>query len=268
MNKLCQCGCGREVKKSFVRGHNRIKGKTYEEMFGKEYANEIKIKIGDAHKGKKYTVETKIKMSESFKGRIPWNKGLKGWNNGHTVSKETRKKISKFHKGKIVSEKTKKKMSESKLGHTPWNKNLTKDDQRVKNIWKTRRENGNDKTTEKTRKNQRIAAIRRIEQQKLNGLPLIPNIGKYETDIINYAEEHLGIKFERNHKFYGYFIDGYNYKYKIAIEIDENHHFNINGTRKQKDIKRQQYLENKLGCKFIRIKDDFLRSENYEKNII
>ena len=29
------------------------------------------------------------------KGMIPWNKGLKGWNNGHSVTQETRDKIKR-----------------------------------------------------------------------------------------------------------------------------------------------------------------------------
>ena len=83
------------------------------------------------------------------------------------------------------------------------------------------------------------------------------NTGKHETQIIDFVEKQLGIKFERNHKFYGYFIDGYNYEHKLAIEVDEKHHFYADGSRKKKDIERQSYLQNKLNCNFIRIKDGY-----------
>ena len=51
----------------------------------------------------------------------------------------------------------------------------------------------------------------------------------------------------------GYFPDGVDEKRKIIIEIDEKHHFTSNGKLKEKDIKRQRYLE-ELGYRFIRVK--------------
>lgn len=36
---------------------------------------------------------------KNLKGKPTWNKGLKGWNDGHLVSQETRKKISESHRG-------------------------------------------------------------------------------------------------------------------------------------------------------------------------
>ena len=47
--KLCECGCGKEVKNRFVSGHN-LKGNTYN----------LGISLSE---------ETKKKMSESMKGR-------------------------------------------------------------------------------------------------------------------------------------------------------------------------------------------------------
>lgn len=51
----------------------------------------------------------------------------------------------------------------------------------------------------------------------------------------------------------GYFPDGVDQQKMTIIEIDEKHHFNSDGKLRQKDIKRQKYLEG-LGYKFIRIK--------------
>jgi len=75
-------------------------------------------------------------------GRIPWNKGLKGYNAGRKLSEETKKKISQALRGKKLSEghkqklrkhhrplsdETKRKMSESRKGkkHSrKWNENI------------------------------------------------------------------------------------------------------------------------------------------------
>ena len=54
-----------------------------------------------------------------------------------------------------------------------------------------------------------------------------------------------------------YRIDLYIHDYKLAIEIDKNGHSDRNIAY---EIKRQKTIEQKLGCKFIRIgpnKEDF-----------
>lgn len=51
----------------------------------------------------------------------------------------------------------------------------------------------------------------------------------------------------------GYFLDGYSPSKNIVIEYDERHHFDSNGNLREKDIIRQQEIEAKLGCTFIRI---------------
>jgi 5-methylcytosine-specific restriction endonuclease McrA len=43
--------------------------------------------------------ETRKKLIESHRGKIPWNKGLKGWNAGHFVSDATKEKIREKLKG-------------------------------------------------------------------------------------------------------------------------------------------------------------------------
>lgn len=78
------------------------KGKTYEQLYGREKAEKIKESIACKGKnhylwGKHHSLETREKMS---KARI-----------GIVISKETREKISKSSKGKQISKKTAKKIS-------------------------------------------------------------------------------------------------------------------------------------------------------------
>jgi very-short-patch-repair endonuclease len=51
----------------------------------------------------------------------------------------------------------------------------------------------------------------------------------------------------------GYKIDMYLPTYKLAIEIDEHNHDDINEEYEQN---RQKYIENKLGCTFLRVNPD------------
>ena len=50
--------------------------------------------------------------------------------------------------------------------------------------------------------------------------------------------------------FYGYRIDVYSLKYRLAIEVDQQGH---NDRNIDYEIERQKAIENKLGCEFIRI---------------
>ena len=51
----------------------------------------------------------------------------------------------------------------------------------------------------------------------------------------------------------GFLIDGYIPELNLCIEVDEIGH--IKEKKKEKDIERQKIIEDKLGCKFLRIKD-------------
>jgi len=111
--------------------------------------------------------------------------------------------------------------------------------------------------TEKTKKKQRISAIRRIERIELNGGQLIPNYNPDACKIIeNYGKEN-GYNFQHAEnggevRIGGYYPDGLDENRKTIIEVDESHHFK-NGELRKKDIKRQTYLES-LGYDVIRIK--------------
>jgi hypothetical protein len=47
----------------------------------------------------------------------------------------------------------------------------------------------------------------------------------------------------------------------IVIEYDEKYHFDNQGNLKLRDIERQKWITNRIGCKFYRINED----TNYEQ---
>ncbi len=301
MVKYCKCNCGRIIineSKQYARGHNPnshgnnktgkeinckhcnelfyvinslltkkkycsnkckiidskgrlspMKGKTFEELYGYDRAQEIKKKNSDGHKG-----------------QVPWHKKERVKINCEYCNNIIEKVITSKQKycSKICADKHSK--GRSRSPETEFKKGC-KSDKRGKTLEEMYGVEKANEIKEKLRYNPerkrklREFRIKQVEQQELNGLPLMPNIGKYETQIIDCVEKQLNIKFKRQFRCDGYFIDGYNEIYNIAIEVDEKKHFNIDGTRKKKDIERHNYIVNKLKCEIIRIKDDFLRGE-------
>jgi len=78
-------------------------GKSFDEMYGKEKAREIKNKIRDSHKGKKlkpFTEEHKRKIKENHADFSKENHPQ--W--GTKMSEETKSKISIANKGKLIGE--------------------------------------------------------------------------------------------------------------------------------------------------------------------
>jgi hypothetical protein len=112
--------------------------------------------------------------------------------------------------------------------------------------------------TNETKKKMRLAALSYISQLKGQAIPrynkdsisLIEDYGKENGYIFMHAENG-GEYFVKE---LGYFLDGYDPINNIAIEVDEKRHFTRDGNLLDKDIERQEQIENLLGCKFIRIK--------------
>jgi len=148
---------------------------------------------------------------------------------GHIVSKKTREKIRLGNLNKKVSKKTRILMSNAKCS-----------------------DKNPDKRPE-VRKKLRIARIKQIENSISNGLPMSPNIGKKETEILNILEIKYNKRIIRQYSVNGCFLDGYIPELNIAFEIDEKHHFR-SGILKKYDIRRQREIEVELNCKFIRVK--------------
>lgn len=153
------------------------------------------------------------------KGQIPWNRGKKVWtrNNPHPFQ------------GKHHTEEAVKKMREAKFG----------------------KKRGPE--TIKHRRNQRLAAIARIERTKGQVSPrynpkackLIDEYGKQH----GYSFRHAENGGEFHIKELGYWVDGYDAKKNVVIEVYEPKH----QLRAEKDRLRKEEIVGHLGCQFIEI---------------
>jgi len=109
-----------------------------------------------------------------------------------------------------------------------------------------------------TKKKQRLSTLKYLESCKGQLAP------RYNKDAIPIIEEYgnkYGYKFmhaENGGEYFvkelGYFLDAYDPINNVALEIDERHHYNRGGTLKERDIVRQQEIQEVLDCEFVRIK--------------
>lgn len=72
--------------------------------------------------------------------------------------------------------------------------------------------------------------------------------------LLNPIINSLGYEIINQYSVSSYRIDGYIPQLKLAIEYDENEHKNYTY---EKHEGRQEKIENKLGCKFIRVSDEY-----------
>lgn len=117
---------------------------------------------------------------------------------------------------------------------------------------------GPDQHSEEAKRKMRKSYIEELKEK--HGEVVAPNYNPDACDIIEeYGEEH-GYNFqhaendgEHHIEELGYFVDGYDKKQNVVIEVDEPYHYE-NGELRQKDKRRQKQIEEHLGCEFIRIK--------------
>lgn len=76
-------------------------------------------------------------------------------------------------------------------------------------------------------------------------------LGSREHGALCTIEQLNSIKLIRQYKVGNYRIDGYCKETNTAYEIDEEQHYTL--TNRVKDAERQKYIEDKLGCTFVRI---------------
>jgi len=172
-------------------------------------------------------------------------------------SEEARKNMSKVQKGRILSEETKKKMSEAKKG-----KVLSEETRKKISIDNKGKPSSmgmlGKQHSEETKIKMRLSAIKRIEENKLNGNQLIPFYNPKSIPIIEEYGKANGYLFqhaENGGEFripdLGYWVDGYDNTKNVVIEYYEKAHKYY----EERDEKRKQEIISYLDCEFIEIKE-------------
>lgn len=254
-----------------------LKGKTYEEIYGKENAEQQKIKRGLAIKkwhtsvGFDYTTIQKMKAKQ---------KEL--WETGFYSNQERSTKISNFMKNnnpmknpEIAKKNANKRRGVKKPQYCGEGNPAFKgvfhkkcqncDADIVGSKWMVenrkfcsshcrhefyRGENHPSKRAD-VKEKQRKARLRQIGE--LGG---DLQLGRNEKKILDELENIIGYEISRNFQIIGYKPDGYIKELNLIIEVDEKHHFTKDGRYIKKDVIRQNLIKNELSCEFLRIKDD------------
>ena len=171
-------------------------------------------------------------------------------NLGQKRSIETCENISKYQKGRKKGPHTK----ERKINIGIANKEAYKSEKLREECRVRALEQFKNGMPESTKEKLRKIQIKVIEEKyglKPNGL--CPNIGKYETQILDNLEKCFNYPILRQYRVAGYFLDGYCPALNLAIEVDEKYH--KKPEQLQKDNYRQKMIENKLNCRFLRMGD-------------
>jgi hypothetical protein len=196
----------------------------------KEHIEKIRISA----LGRKHTEETKKKISEKMKNR--------------KLSEKTKQKISKKNKGKIRTTEQRKNISISHFGISSGKKGKALEEKTKKKIRNTLKGR---KDTKLTRKRKRLSRIKYIEKIKLEGNQLYPVYNKKACvffDRLNNITKTNGKHALNEGEYYikelGYWLDYINHELKIIIEWNENHHYDINGKLKEKDVLRKKEIKN------------------------
>lgn len=194
----------------------------------KEYFNRIKklSKIPESELNRREKIRlSSIEMWKDPKKKLEIGKKIsENWSNKSIEEKQQRAdRISKAKTGKKISDETRESIV---LSHKVMSKE------------------------------KKIVRSRRMREAKLKHLKEVGNVhyGKNEKRILDNIEKEQNIKILRQYHIIGYALDGYCQETNIAYEVDESYHFK-RGKLSDYDLKRQNAVEEILGCKFIRIKD-------------
>ena len=252
-------------------------------MFGKKFTDEQRKHLSEVHKGEKsywygkhLSDETKKKLSESHKGRYEGEKnpmyGINMWKlleerYGEARVNESKKRTSgsvsgeknPFY-GKKHTDETKKHLSEA-IKNSEKHKKVTESPEyreKLKNALL------NSEKLKESRKSEEYRNKKRVQFSECIKLGTKPHscFNPKACRIFDKIMEEQGIFIQHamNGGEYlveglGYWLDGYDAENNVAYEYDENHHF-VGGKLRDKDIKRQKEIEEKLHCKFVRLKDE------------
>jgi very-short-patch-repair endonuclease len=255
--KLCECGCEKEVKKlssKYCQGHaSRVKEikekkkQTCLEHYGVENPNQSKeIKEKKKQTCLEHYGVANPSQSEKIQDQIKYmcleKYGVESTNKIENI-KEKKKQTCLEHYGVAnpsQSENIKQKVKESHIkkygGFTFQSKELRN---KAEHTCKEKYGHKKWSCTDKGRLQNRINAIKRIENQRLNGNILMPNVGILEQICLNELQKLTVYYIIRNQLLIGYFPDGYIKELNLVIEFDERYHFlDYYKNYKEKDIQK------------------------------
>ena len=221
--------CNKSCASIFSNKNNPKRGKTYEEIYGKEKAKKIK---------------------EKLKNKIPHNKGQKG-----TLEELYGIEKAKKIKNKLKNRKTRLTWSKEKIIQKL--KKITKEIGPIQRTdIKTLHYNFDFCTEVPIRsKWKNLDELAKEANIKFKNPIRLSRAGTNETKLLDEIEVSNNIKINRdipvrvnNNQYY---LDGYDPINKVAYEIDESHHKH----QQVEDFIRERAIKDKLKCEFVRIKD-------------
>lgn len=236
------------------------KGKTYEELYGKEKALVLKKQRSYdlksfIHNNPEYYEKIKLHCKNNSDFYSIWvskfgeeiaKKKYQEWLLNKNTTKKGNDNISKRDDVRLLISKSKIEMWQNKEYR-----------EKQSEIMLNNNFNIGRKTSQETKKKQRIAAINQIKEKYRANFH--PNYNKKACEYFDklMIETKTNIQHAENGgEFHieslGYWVDGYDKENNIVYEYDEKKHSYKN--KKQKDIERQNEIINLLNCQFIRIK--------------
>jgi len=258
MNKLCECGCGKEIirkRDKFLYGHKKRLIENIQKLPHKNksrlLSEETKRKISNSNKGKihpPFSLDVLLKMSESHKGikltdkhKLKISESHKGMS-GKNHSDQTKQKLSICFKGRKHSIDTRIKMSKNQQGKV---------------------------LSEEHKKKISFGCIKYIGKTKFDGQLFFPRTGNNEKIILDPVQERIGLNILRNdrniHYKCGKWPDGYIEKYNLCIDVLENYHFKVSGELIDNDQDRELTIAYWLGCMIYYIPEqEFLKDPEKE----
>jgi len=163
---------------------------------------------------------------------------------GTPRTEEAKQKLREWHKNSMTDE--------IRQRRDAWKHNMSADTKNKLRACRIGKE-----ASEITREKLRI-----IRLEKVREMGGFPSFNKTACDFMDGLVGKLGFQFRHAMNggevaICGYSVDGYDEDKNVVFEYDESRHENL--TRKEKDMRREKRMRDKIGCEIIRYSERFNR---------